>query len=220
MNSLPRICLISSGLDRFYESNTLLLKKQLGLDLIPIDFYGLFWEPVNSLKINAFSNGFHTSTVWTKPQRSFEDFNGINKAPETNTKNFLSMAWGRWLLAQQMKQYEIWDQYDIFIYCRPDVCLNSPINFDELLPILEKFDILVPSNGHHRGGVNDQLAIGGQKMFTYLNLFSEIANYIGEKILFHPETMLLHHLKVHDVQLAAYPFVNFIFRSDTKFDIG
>ena len=220
MNSAPRICFISSGFDRFYDTSTRLLKKQVGLDLTTIDYYGLFWEPVNSLKINEFINGFHKSTVWTAPQRFFEDLAEINKAPETNIKNFLSMTWGRWLLAQQMNQYEIWDKYEIFIYCRPDVCINSLINFDQLLPMLEKTDILVPLNGHHRGGVNDQLAIGGRKMFTYLNLFPQIASYINEKILFHPETMLLHHLKIHNVRLAVYPFESYIFRSDINFQLG
>lgn len=220
MTPVPRICLISSGLDRFYESNTLLLKKQIGVDLVSIDFYGLFWEPVNSLKVNKFLKGFNKSSVWTAPQRIFEDLGNIYKAPETNTKNFLSMAWGRWLLAQQLHLNEIWDQYEIFIYSRPDICLNSMINYNQILQILEKTDIIVPSNGHHRSGVNDQLAIGGRKMFTYLSLFPEIIKYIRENILFHPETMLLHHLKVNDIKIATHPISNFIFRSDTQFNLG
>lgn len=220
MNSNPRICLLSSGLDRFYETSTNLLKKQLRVELIPIDFYGLFWEPVDLSKLNSFTNGFQKCTVWTSPQRAFENFENVNKAPETNIKNFLSMSWGRYLLFQQMNNYDIWNQYDIFIYCRPDICLNCPLDYNYISSILDKNDLLIPSNGQWRGGVNDQFAVAAQKMSVYLNLFPQIIKYIGESILFHPETMLMHHLKANDVQWATYPIQNFIFRNEDQFALG
>lgn len=104
-----------------------------------------------------------------------------NKAPETNVKNFLSMIWGRYLLLQKMNEDRIWDEYGIFIYCRPDVCLNSPLDYGYISSALQTYDPIVPSNVQWRGGINDKFAIGGKKISIYLDLLTHIIKYT-EKI--------------------------------------
>lgn len=217
---VPRICVLSSGLDRFHKPCSDIFKKQISLSQYPIDFYGMFWQPVNNEKLNDHAQGFRQSTIWTAPQRPFEDLPNLNKPPETNIKNFFSMAWGKWLLGNQMTIDGIWDQYDIFLYCRPDVCFDNSIYLPAIMEHLQSYDIFFPNNGHWRDGVNDQIAFGGRKMEVYLNLFQEILNYITQGIVVHPETMLKHHLLSHGLRIAQYPIQNYIFRDETRFHVG
>jgi hypothetical protein len=220
MSFIARICVITSGIGRFYDPCTFIVKKQLGLERNSIDFFGLLWEPVNDEQLKSYTNGFRHSTIWSSPQRQFDDLPDVYKAPETILKNFLSMSWGRWLLFQQMTQNNIWEQYDVFIYCRPDVCFNHSLNFSEMSTLLESHDLLVPSNGHWRGGINDQVAFGGRELATYLNMFPKIVQYIGDGVLLHPETMLLHHLNLNGVRHFKLPIVNYLFRSESEFSTG
>ena len=216
----PRICVISSGLDRFHEPCTHILKKQIGLDKTPIDFYGMFWQPVNDDKLNQYVQGFANATIWTSPQRSFDDIPNAPKPPETNVKNFLSMIWGKYLLGQQMAEHGIWEKYDIFLYCRPDVCFDNVLDLAALQPHLAEYDLFIPTNGQWRGGINDQVCFGGRKLAVALSLFPEVTRYIQDGVLLHPETMLLHHLTKNGVRLAQFPIQNFIFRSETRFHVG
>ncbi len=215
-----RICVISSGLDRFHKPCSDIFKKQIGLDSHPIDFYGLFWKPVNDAKMADHLEGFRSATIWTAPQRTFDDIPNVPKPPETNVKNVLSMLWGKWLLGHHMTLEHVWDKYDLFLYCRPDVCFDNRLNWKLIWESMDNFDLLLTTNGHWRDGVNDQVAIGNRKLEVYLNLFAEFTNYIGEGVILHPETLLKHHLLRQGIRIAQYPAQNVIFRDETRFHIG
>ena len=130
------------------------------------------------------------------------------------------MIWGRWLLNQQLTEMNIWDQYDIFIYCRPDVCFDNRIYLPSLVQGLAENDILVPTNGHWRDGLNDQVCFGGRKMQVYLNLYQDVIQYVNGGVWMHPETLLKHHLEHHGVRVGQYPLQSFIFRDEAWFHLG
>lgn len=216
----PRICVLSSGLDRFHKPCTDIFKKQIALSGTPVDFYGLFWQPVNIDKLGEHLQGFNKAVYWTAPQRQFDEFPDAIKYLETNVNNFLSMIWGRWVLGQQMTLHNLWDQYDIFLYCRPDVCFDRSIDLPSFIKDLEFCDIFVPVNGHWRGGLNDQVCIGNHRISEYLNLFESISLYMKQGVIVHPETMLKHHLLQRGVHIAQYPIQSFIFTDETCFHMG
>jgi hypothetical protein len=216
-----KICVLSSGLPRFQESCIEIFKKQIGVYSKSVDFYGLFWEPVSDYELKEkYLQGFNKIKIWTYPQRSFDDFPEVYKAPETNVKNFLSMVWGRWLLNRNIVENNLWNDYEIFIYIRPDVCFDNALDLNNLEPILVNNDLLFPSNGHWRNGINDQTFFGGRKLESALTLFGEIVNYVNEGVILHPETMLLHHLIKKNIRIVKYPIQNYIFRSNIAFNIG
>jgi hypothetical protein len=220
LSALPRICVISSGQDRVHKTCSDLFKKQILSHILPIDFYGLFWSPWDQEKLAQHLTGFRKNTIWTSPPRQFEECPDITSPPETKLKNFLSMAWGRWLLNQQMTENNIWDKYDIFIYCRPDVCFDNKIFLPSLIKGLAENEILFPMNGHWRDGLNDQVCFAGQKMQVYLNLFQDLAQYVSQGVLMHPETLLKHHMTHYNVRIAQYPLQSFIFRDEAWFHLG
>jgi dTDP-glucose pyrophosphorylase len=216
----PRICVLSTGLDRFHKSCSDKFKKQIGVHQHPIDFYGMFWQPVDEEKLNNYLKGFNRTIVLSAPQREFPDIPNVLKPPETNVKAFLSMAWGRRLLGHHMTENNLWDQYDLFIYCRPDVCFDHEIDYQQLLHYFESYDLCVPTNGHWRGGVNDQACFSGKMMPIYLNFFADIEKYMKQLIMFHPETLLKHHLVDHGVRIAQYPIRSIIYRDEMNWQPG
>jgi len=221
-NASPRICVISSGLDRVYDNCSDIFKAQIALSKIPIDFYGLFWQPVDNGKMQKHLQGFHKTVLWTAAQREFGDLSSLVKHHETNAHNFFSMAWGKWLLGHHMTEQKIWDQYDVFVYCRPDVCFDAAIDLPSIFRQLQFQDIFIPLNGNDywEGGVNDQVCFGGRGLSVYLNMFEHIVDYLKEGVVLHPETLLKHHLMKNDVRVAVYPVQSFLFVNETRFHRG
>lgn len=220
MAAPPRICVLSSGLARVYKSCADIVKKQIGLPELPIDYYALFWDMDSITSLQDYTLDFRSSTLWSSPQRDFSEFPDINKAPETKLQNFFSMCYGRWLLAKTMRENGIWDNYDVFLYVRPDVCFDRPIDLAALLEFSNKNYIFLPANGHWRGGFNDQTAWGGRSMEVYLRLFEHLWDYVKEGVLLHPETMLKHHLARSGISVHISSTQSIIFRNETMILLG
>ena len=216
-----RICVISSGLDRFRKSCGDKFKQQVGVAKHPIDYYGLFWYPVESPIAHDYVKGFRRIVIWTTPQREFNDLpEGVLQAAETKPKNFFSMALGKHLLGDQLTIQHLWEQYDLFIYARPDICFDLQLEYVDIWEQLQSTDLLFPSNGHWRGGVNDQVCIGNRQMKSYLGLFAKLDQYIRDGVMVHPETMLKHHLTVERIRWSSYAVQNYIFRDEDSFQLG
>jgi hypothetical protein len=221
MEKHPRVCVISSGIGRFFKRCSDLFHEQLQQTGVQIDFHGLFWEPLDQDGLSHYTKNFRKSEVHTSPIRLFNPCEiTAQKAPETNVGNFFSMAWGRYLLCRKMIDSGGFNRYDIFIYARPDVCLSKPINIAALKEYLTGYDILVPKNGHHRNGMNDQFCIANRQVAAYLSLFEFIPKYINDGVLLHPETMLKHHIATCGVRVAAIQIDSVIFRGETEFQLG
>ena len=131
----------------------------------------------------------------------------------------------RMKLMEACKDLNVFDDqlYDLYIYTRPDSCLNDNLNLSEVLKELDKFDLLLPKNGHWRNGVNDQFAIGkSAAMKTYLDVYNNLKKYIDNDILFHPETLLKFHLKSNGIKIGYLELDNQLLRAENTliFDTG
>jgi hypothetical protein len=224
MGQAPHICLLMSGRPSLYRSALQLLSKQLrpqGLEKISL--FALFWEPLSQANAEELERTFDQVQLWSANAYDFSAISFARKPEETNSGNFLSMQAGRQLLLEQLMASDQFDsqRYDIFCYTRPDVCLNDQLSSDFLSSIAGE-TVYVPKNGHWRNGVNDQFAMGQfSAIKTYLSLYSQIATYYAaDRVPLHPELMLRHHLKAHQIAVNKLTCDNVIFRSEYKFAIG
>jgi len=80
----------------------------------------------------------------------------------------------------------------IFIFSRADIHFESDLNINYFIE--NKNKLFIPFAESH-GGYNDHVAIGSCKnMKVYLTLYNQIKKLLEGGTLFHPETLLLHHL--------------------------
>lgn len=213
MSGLPRV--ITNVLNKFYGQLNYFNNPE-------IHFFGYFWgfendsitAPLRNIFPHKFQAWFHEGSVETIYIRK--------KAPETKIINVLSMFKSRMKLMEACKDLNVFDDqlYDFYIYTRPDSCLNGNLNLSEVLERLDKFDLLLPKNGHWRNGVNDQFAIGkSAAMKTYLDVYKNLKKYIDDDILFHPETLLKFHLKSNGIKIGYLELDNQLLRTENTFII-
>lgn len=86
--------------------------------------------------------------------------------------------------------------YDIVVRHRFDTIYKSNL-------VLSKNNSINIPKGQDHGGLNDRWAYGLQKlMIQYNSLFQYIPIYTKiDKIVFHPETLLKHHLKKQNINI-------------------
>lgn len=60
---------------------------------------------------------------------------------------------------------------DIFVVTRPDVALDSPLPVFKLNSYLDNHSVLVPSSGHHAGGMPDTMIISQANVIKILGQF-------------------------------------------------
>ena len=221
-----KVCVLMSGLPRVLINAINKFYGQLNYYNAPeIHCFAYFWgvenDNITAPLRNIFSNKFQ---VWFQ-EVAVEDIYIREKAPETIIKNVLSMFMSRMKLMEACKDLNVFDDqlYDLYIYTRPDSCLNDNLNLSEVLKELDKFDLLLPKNGHWRNGVNDQFAIGkSAAMKTYLDVYNNLKKYIDNDILFHPETLLKFHLKSNGIKIGYLELDNQLLRAENTliFDTG
>jgi len=92
--------------------------------------------------------------------------------------------------------------YDIVIRNRLDIKFTKP------LQIFQNKFLNVPHGGDHLGGLMDLFCYGVTDVLkTYKQLYLNIDRYIlSEKIPFHPETLLRHHIKQNSIEIRRFDF--------------
>lgn len=121
--------------------------------------------------------------------------------PETKVENVLKMycAIERVDALRRATEHERRDRYDLVIRSRPDLLLDAAIDLRRLVRVAEDF-LILPRNGHWRGGLSDQFAIGSSlNMSIYSSLFSRLSAYVESGIVAHPETLLRHHCRAQNL---------------------
>ena len=131
-----------------------------------------------------------------------------NKRPETNINNTMSMFYN-W-----MKNFQLIENFqkkqnmlfDIIINYRSDILSSEFINFDKIENI--NFNTIYIPQGNDWGGVNDQMAFGNfDSMKKYCEIYKNIQKYNdNDNVIFHPETLLKHHLKCSNVNIIRFYF--------------
>jgi hypothetical protein len=216
-----KICVLSSGIGRFYGITCQLLKQQLiGVD--GADFFAVFWRPLDMNGLDKFTNIFSGQiSVYQENQFEFDGLDSVNKYPETNASNVLSMLYGRYLVSKKITDLGLWSKYDLFIYIRPDIAFGQIIGLRDYGGRMDLNDVVVPRNGHHRGGCNDQFCIAKPAaMKYYMDISLCVPQYLDSGIPLHPEILYNHHLSVSQVKARVAPIDNYIFRGEAQFQIG
>lgn len=127
----------------------------------------------------------------------------ITTYPETKIENVLKMycAIERADGLRQAAEYERRDRYDLVIRSRSDLLLDTAIDLRRLVRVADEY-LIVPRNGHYRGGLNDQFAVGSSlNMAVYSSLFSRLMAYVNSGIVAHPETLLRHHCRAQNLPI-------------------
>lgn len=131
-----------------------------------------------------------------------------HKARETNLHNVWHMhqAWIKVNLLRRQYQEQENFTYDLVINGRLDITIN-PIDLKAIYnQLMEKSNsimtILEPLYGYGPNKINDNFTIGLESaMDTYMQIGHSTIKYNDkDRILFHPETLLAHHLKSNKIK--------------------
>lgn len=123
--------------------------------------------------------------------------------PETKIENVLKMycAIERVDALRRATEYERRDRYDLVIRSRTDLLLDTAIDLRRLARVAEDH-LIVPRNGHWRGGLSDQFAVSSaMNMTIYASLFSRLNAYVESGVIAHPETLLRHHCRAQNLPI-------------------
>lgn len=216
------MCVVTSGNLRVISPCTEILLRQLGLADNDIDLHALFWDDCDLAVARAALGSLDSLTLWTTPRVNFtDDLSAYPKPAETVVHNFLSMTWARLQLRARLMADGVFDRYDLFAFVRLDTCYSRPLDFAAMDQSLARHDILLPQNGHWRDGWNDQFCVArAPAMQAYLGLFEHLRGYLEQGVLLHPETLLRHHMERHGARRGPLNLVNYLWRSDSVFQVG
>jgi hypothetical protein len=170
---------------------------------VEIDYFGYFWEGdyTDEAELKAALEAKmerRTGDVFVRIGRGFvPDLNFQHTVyPETNRENLMRM-YAAIRRANDMKivrELEGRFTYDVVVRHRADVATATELDFAKLVKICEDF-IVVPDNGHFRGGLNDQFAMSSSRnMDVYSQVFDYIKQHCLNGCILHPESLLRFHL--------------------------
>lgn len=127
---------------------------------------------------------------WVKPGEQLMRYSvayDTNKAGETSCINTLNQWRNRKAAFEMMSK-----GYDVYVIARPDIIFGAVVTLDIVHPGVT----YIPYNNDHRDGTNDQFAYGDyEAMSYYVSMAERINDHFNDGCLFHPETLLKHHLK-------------------------
>ena len=127
----------------------------------------------------------HEEAEW---DHDFENYPKHSTAKYKNTSCMFKTRLSLWEMFEKQKT----KNYDLCISSRADIHFESDLNINYFIE--NKNKLFIPFAESH-GGYNDHVAIGSCKnMKVYLTLYNQIKKLLEGGTLFHPETLLLHHL--------------------------
>lgn len=93
---------------------------------------------------------------------------------------------------------------DIVLKYRSDIITNQKL---ELPSSVSSNTIYVPDSNQWKG-INDQIAYGDKEsMKIYCGVYDKIEEYVKKNhVSFHPETLLLHHLKTENIKVETFNY--------------
>lgn len=109
--------------------------------------------------------------------------------------------WRGWYYSNMISTFR--KPYDVIIRGRTDILYGSQIEVD--IEALEDRTVYIPE-GNDNAGYCDWFAMGkADTMSVYSSLYVKVVDYLREGIALHPEYMLAHHLKTHNISVKRFP---------------
>ncbi len=126
---------------------------------------------------------------------------------ETIARRVASMYYNIENAYRLMKEYATKHSivYDVVLYMRAD--MMTTVRLDFVLPLTPGV-VYIPNDYDWAGGLNDQMAYGDMDaMALYCSTFFHIPDYCTkDNIVFHPETILRHHIEKRGLILKRFEF--------------
>lgn len=136
-----------------------------------------------------------------------------NFAVETVQSNVWKMWYGLHQVNKLRVEYEQENNftYDIVIKTRPDVALMDQLDVQVIKQYVDRDPnlVLMPNNKRCGYGVAscDLFGMGSSKSMTaYADLYNQALDHHAKGIIFHPETMLFHHLRFNGINFQPCNF--------------
>jgi len=177
-----------------------------------------FWRDVDEEKAkekiiqNLNSPKYKVIDIKFENRETFIEPKIITKAKETNVLNVWQMH-NAWSEVDKLKcdyEYRNNFKYDLVINGRFDIVLNQPLDLAKLIKKIKSKIILtpdIPLHGYQGHRLNDCLGIGNSDTIsTYMQVVKNELEYNQNGILFHPETLLSHHLRQYKIQDIKHNF--------------
>lgn len=96
--------------------------------------------------------------------------------------------------------------HDVVVRSRPDLLPDRPVDLGVYAQVTQAC-IVLPSNGHWRGGFCDQFAIGNPtQMNHYADMHDQLDAYVAAGQVLHPERLLRHHLAERECPVVLGDF--------------
>lgn len=142
-----------------------------------------------------------------------------NFASETIQSNVWKMWHSQYMVNQLRVNYEQENnfKYDVVIKSRPDVGLTNTLDLTRVAERLNSYQDLIIMPGNRSCGYGvwccDLFGIGSSaNMTTYCDIYNQALTHHANGIIFHPETMLSHHLSRNNLRYEVGQF-NIEFRT-------
>lgn len=179
-----------------------------------VDCFIYFWEggPLND-EIEI-AKAVHTkvesrfNTITPAVGRDFAmdlQLENVQVYPETNVENVVRMyrSIRRCNDLKVTREIQGGFVYDYVIRMRSDVLISTDLELGKFMPLSREF-IVFPENGHWRGGLCDQFAFASSPLMdVYSSVHDHIVEHVRGGCIFHPETLLRHHI----VKMRALPIL-------------
>jgi len=156
--------------------------------------------------INSEVDNYHQEFITyfnISPYRcNFETYKLPENKLEKNYLNMFSMFYNNKKCVELIERST--KKYDVVLRYRTEVRFH---NLFEIPEILQQNTIYIPGN-FDWGGINDQIAYGNlESMKKYTELYDNMIGYNkNNNVRYHPETMLLHHLKTIKIHIVRFIF--------------
>lgn len=180
-------CMIFSGTFRCYN-------EELFKDLVIGD------EKIDMVcSLNKFDGTYPPYLTYFKTYELPDHWHFVNRLDNWSNYNTCSMYYHNNLAFKYASRLKP----DIVIKMRSDIIPRS--KFPHFIPA--KNTVYHP-NVEIYSGMNDQIAVGDfETMKIYCDLYNNLEQYVkGNECRFHAETLLLHHLRKHGVQVEKFNF--------------
>lgn len=196
-----------------------MLSSLVGLTHVDMFFYcweaeGVNEDAIRSKLLPVMDRRFGVLNIQLVPEYQHTSKANYVVFPETKIQNVFRMYKGIHGCDLMRRKQEFIEKirYDVIIRTRSDVKLDSVINLRDYSKVLDDF-LVLPKNGHWRGGYCDQFAIGSSLLMSvYSSVIDYIEAYAAAGLVVHPETILKHHCRQHAVKVLYGDFQTIIVR--------